>query len=55
MKQEVLGTVQGVAGGWAEEWKVAEPAGEDQPDAAALNRGPTERLPRPGATETNGR
>jgi hypothetical protein len=33
MKQEVLGTVQGVAGGRAEEWKMAEPAGEDQPDA----------------------
>jgi hypothetical protein len=32
MKQEVLGTVQGVAGGRAEEWKMAEPAGEDQPD-----------------------
>ena len=33
MKQEVLGTVQGIAGGRAEEWKMAEPAGEDQPDA----------------------
>jgi len=33
MKQEVLGTVQGVAGSRAEEWKMAEPAGEDQPDA----------------------
>ncbi|MCU7727086.1 DUF2795 domain-containing protein [Actinoplanes sp. KI2] len=33
MKHEVLGTVQGVAGGRAEEWKMAEPAGEDQPDA----------------------
>jgi hypothetical protein len=33
MKQEVLGTVQGVAGGRVEEWKMAEPAGEDQPDA----------------------
>src|SRR5690349_24714568 len=32
MKQEVLGTVQGVAGGRAEEWKMAEPAGEDQPE-----------------------
>ena len=32
MSQEVLGTVQGVAGGRAEEWKMAEPAGEDQPD-----------------------
>ena len=33
MKHEVLGTVQGIAGGRAEEWKMAEPAGEDQPDA----------------------
>jgi hypothetical protein len=33
MRQEVLGTVQGIAGGRAEEWKMAEPAGEDQPDA----------------------
>jgi hypothetical protein len=33
MKQEVLGTVQGIAGGRAEEWKMAEPVGEDQPDA----------------------
>jgi hypothetical protein len=32
MKHEVLGTVQGIAGGRAEEWKMAEPAGEDQPD-----------------------
>ncbi|MEV6850306.1 DUF2795 domain-containing protein [Actinoplanes sp. NPDC051411] len=32
MKQEVLGTVQGVAGGRAEEWKMAEPSGEDQPE-----------------------
>ena len=33
MKHEVRGTVQGIAGGRAEEWKMAEPAGEDQPDA----------------------
>jgi hypothetical protein len=33
MEQEVLGTVQGIAGSRAEEWKMAEPAGEDQPDA----------------------
>jgi hypothetical protein len=32
MEQEVLGIVQGVAGGRAEEWKMAEPPGEDQPD-----------------------
>jgi hypothetical protein len=36
MKQEVLGTVQGIAGGRAEEWKMAEPAGEDQPDATRM-------------------
>jgi hypothetical protein len=33
MRQEVLGTVLGIAGSRAEEWKMAEPAGEDQPDA----------------------
>jgi hypothetical protein len=33
MNQEVLGVVQGIAGGRAEEWKMSEPAGEDQPDA----------------------
>lgn len=33
MEQEVRGTLQGIAGGRAEEWKMAEPAGEDQPDA----------------------
>ena len=36
MKQEIRGTVQGVAGGRAEEWKMAEPAGEDQPDATRV-------------------
>jgi hypothetical protein len=36
MKQETRGTVQGVAGGRAEEWKMAEPAGEDQPDATRV-------------------
>ncbi|HET6534408.1 MAG TPA: DUF2795 domain-containing protein [Actinoplanes sp.] len=30
---EVRGTVQGTVGGRAEEWKMAEPPGEDQPDA----------------------
>ena len=43
MASEVRGTVQGVTGGRAEEWNMAEPAGEDQPetsripDAAAAN------------------
>jgi hypothetical protein len=32
MKQEVLGTVQGIAGGRAEEWRMVEPPGEDQPE-----------------------
>ena len=36
MKREVLGTVQGVAGSRTEEWKMAEPAGEDQPDATRV-------------------
>ena len=31
MASEVRGTVQGVTGGRAEEWAMAEPAGEDQP------------------------
>ncbi|GAA0809673.1 DUF2795 domain-containing protein [Spirilliplanes yamanashiensis] len=33
MEKEVRGVVQGTAGGRAEEWKEAEPAGEDQPPA----------------------
>jgi hypothetical protein len=32
MADEVRGTVSGVAGGRAEEWKTAEPSGEDQPE-----------------------
>jgi hypothetical protein len=36
MEHEVRGTLQGTVGGRAEEWKEAEPAGEDQPDAASL-------------------
>jgi hypothetical protein len=39
MKQEVLGTVQGIAGSRAEEWKMAEPAGEDQPEPAPVTGG----------------
>jgi hypothetical protein len=31
MAEEVEGTVQGIAGARAEEWKMAEPSGEDQP------------------------
>jgi hypothetical protein len=36
MSQEVRGTVQGTAGGRAEEWKMAEPSGEDQPQVSAV-------------------
>jgi hypothetical protein len=36
MNQEVLGVVQGISGGRAEEWKMSEPAGEDQPDATQM-------------------
>jgi hypothetical protein len=36
---EVQGTVSGVAGGRAEEWKTAEPAGEDQPDVTLVPDG----------------
>jgi hypothetical protein len=36
MSQEVLGTVQGLSGARAEEWKMAEPPGEDQPEPAAV-------------------
>jgi hypothetical protein len=32
MAEEVEGTVLGVAGSRAEEWKMAEPSGEDQPE-----------------------
>jgi Protein of unknown function (DUF2795) len=31
---EVRGIIQGTAGGRAEEWKTAEPSGEDQPDVS---------------------
>jgi hypothetical protein len=39
MAQEVRGTVQGVAGSRAEEWREPEPAGEDQPEASAVPAG----------------
>jgi hypothetical protein len=40
MAAEVRGMVQGVAGARAEEWKMAEPSGEDQPSVtAAPNEG----------------
>lgn len=42
MKQEVLGTVQGIAGSRAEEWKMAEPAGEDQPEPTRVTGGDQE-------------
>jgi hypothetical protein len=36
MSQEVRGTLQGVAGARAEEWKMAEPSGEDQPKVSVV-------------------
>ena len=36
MAQEVRGTVQGTAGARAEEWKMAEPSGEDQPQVSVV-------------------
>jgi hypothetical protein len=36
MADEVRGTVQGVAGARAEEWKMAEPSGEDQPEVTVV-------------------
>ncbi len=36
MEQEVRGTVQGVAGARAQEWKMAEPPGEDQPEPTQI-------------------
>src|SRR4051812_10711682 len=36
MAAEVRGTVQGTAGGRAEEWKMAEPSGEDQPQVSLV-------------------
>ena len=36
MSQEVRGTVQGTAGSRAEEWKMAEPSGEDQPQTSLV-------------------
>jgi hypothetical protein len=36
LADEVRGTVSGVAGGRAEEWKTAEPSGEDQPEVTVV-------------------
>ena len=36
MAGEVRGTVQGTAGARAEEWKMAEPSGEDQPQVSLV-------------------
>jgi hypothetical protein len=36
MSQEVRGIVQGTAGARAEEWKMAEPSGEDQPEVSLV-------------------
>ena len=50
MEKEVRGVVQGTAGGRAEEWKEAEPAGEDQPSATIRGgeTDPQEQLSRLG-------
>lgn len=39
MSHEVQGIVQGTAGARAEEWKMAEPAGEDQPEPTTVTGG----------------
>ena len=39
MSREVRGTIQGTAGSRAEEWKMAEPAGEDQPEPTTVPGG----------------
>jgi hypothetical protein len=39
MSREVRGTTQGTAGSRAEEWKMAEPAGEDQPEPTLVPEG----------------
>jgi hypothetical protein len=39
MAQEVEGTVRGTAGGRAEEWREAEPSGEDQPEPSLVPGG----------------
>ena len=39
MSQEVRGTIQGTAGARAEEWKMAEPSGEDQPQTSLVPGG----------------
>ncbi|MFC3990201.1 DUF2795 domain-containing protein [Actinoplanes siamensis] len=39
MAQEVRGSIQGTAGGRAEEWHTPEPAGEDQPEVTVAPNG----------------
>jgi hypothetical protein len=39
MEREVRGTLQGTAGSRVEEWKMAEPAGEDQPEPTTVPAG----------------
>jgi hypothetical protein len=39
LSAEVRGIVQGVAGSRAEEWKMPEPSGEDQPEVTAVPDG----------------
>ena len=39
MAAEIRGTIQGTAGARAEEWKMAEPSGEDQPRVSVVPEG----------------
>jgi hypothetical protein len=39
LENEVRGTLHGTAGGRAEEWRVAEPPGEDQPEITLVPEG----------------
>jgi hypothetical protein len=48
MASEVRGTVQGTAGGRAEEWNMAEPSGEDQPETTLSPEGSENDLSRFG-------
>ncbi|WP_328475005.1 DUF2795 domain-containing protein [Actinoplanes sp. NBC_00393] len=48
MSQEVRGAVQGITEGRAEEWKMAEPAGEDQPAPTGISNGSENPLTRFG-------
>jgi hypothetical protein len=48
MSQEVRGAVQGITEARAEEWKMSEPAGEDQPQPTRISNGGENPLSRFG-------